>query len=129
MRQLGRHTQALEGNVRRWLEDHSRSTEVSSPFLDLSTPSLGEVTSIPVQTLAKPAVWLRESGLVYLLGIAVSILLGLPVLPKGGGIAWYIPVVAILAIWVQRLPFLKAYGFLSHQRGSISSTTNDESLS
>jgi Zn-dependent protease with chaperone function len=111
MRQLRRETQNLEHTLRHWLEERPAADEIPSALADLSSPAIGEVTSAPVQTLLRPQAWLRESGLVFLLGIALSVLLGLPLRPEEGGIAWYTPIVAVLAIWVQKLPLLMGRRF------------------
>jgi STE24 endopeptidase len=109
MRQMGRETLALEQLLRRWQSGDSQVTEPSNipPGLtELASPAIGEVTAAPLQALRKPPAWLRDSGLIFLLGIALSVLLGLPLRPDEGGIGWYTPAVAFVTFWVLRLPLL-----------------------
>src|SRR5262249_34837083 len=82
MRQMGRETQALEQTLQRWPGGDSSGTkspaERPPALAGLSSPAIGEVTAAPLQALRKPSAWLRDSGVIFLLGFALSVLVGLP---------------------------------------------------
>jgi hypothetical protein len=46
------------------------------------------------------------TGRTFLYGAGLSLLLGLPFGLQRGGLAWYVPAVACLALWIELLPHL-----------------------
>jgi hypothetical protein len=104
MRQLRRATADLEAMLRRWWEQPAAPAEVPPALGGLPTPSIGEVTSVPVLALLNPSGLVFQSGFVFLLGLGVSLLLGLPFAREQGRLAWYVPAVAVLGLWFQLLP-------------------------
>jgi hypothetical protein len=102
MRQLKGATVALEAKLGTWFEQPASATEMPAFVRNLSLPRIGEVTSAPVQF--KYSALVLQTGIVFLLGMGVSLLFGLPYKPEESGWAWYIPAVGALAFWFEMLP-------------------------
>jgi Zn-dependent protease with chaperone function len=104
MRQLGSETGALCHRLQAWREQAPAPADLPAPLAELTTPTLGEVTSLPVQALLTPSGLLTHVVLVFGLAGGLSLLLGLPFDPAEGGIGWSVPVIAVLGFGFEILP-------------------------
>src|SRR5262249_38627705 len=108
MRRLKPGTVALGGALQQWWEQPAAGGEqpVSAPLGELAPPALPEVSSHAVGALLQPFALVYHTGRIFVLGAALSLLLGLPFRLEGGGLAWYVPAVACLTFWLELLPVL-----------------------
>jgi hypothetical protein len=104
MRELRRATVDLEQRLRRWQEQPAVEGDVPPQLAGLSTPAVGAVTSASPAALIRLSRLVFQTWFVFLLGSAVSLLLGLPFHPEDGGLGWYVPAVAVLTVWFDSIP-------------------------
>jgi Zn-dependent protease with chaperone function len=118
MRRLKPATVALGGTLRQWWEQPAGGGEqpVPPPLGELAPPALPQVSSHAVGALLHPFGLVYHTGRIFVLGVGLSLLLGLPFRLEGGGLAWYGPAVACLTFWLELLPVL--WGRTSERDGS-----------
>jgi Zn-dependent protease with chaperone function len=109
MRQLRRATADLGQALRQWWEQPASPAEVPPALGGLSSPRLGEVTSAAVRDVLTPAGMIVQTGFVFLLGLALSLLIGLPFAGEQGPLGWYVPAVAALGLWFNVLPLWREH--------------------
>src|SRR5262249_22562956 len=86
LRQLARATGALEQKLRPWREQPPAPAELPAALAELSPPSLGEVTGVPVQAIFNAGAWVFGAAFLVLLGAGLSVLCGLPFSTEDGGL-------------------------------------------
>lgn len=104
MRQLQHATPDLERTLRRWLEQPTAPGEVPPSLVELSTPAIGEVTSVPVRAVIRLGPLVYRTAVIVAIGAGISLLLGLPFDFERGGLAWYVPVVTVLTVLFESAP-------------------------
>jgi len=121
---MERATLQLKERLQAWLRDPSQSPATPEPLLQLQPPALGEVTGTPVHETQTFRTFLNRLTLVSLVGIGVSLLLGLSFslrahdLPFG----WYVVGVGALTLSLHTLPSWR-YRRLEQRRAKV---TRDE---
>lgn len=97
---------ALHQTVQHWREQPDVAGEIPPSFAELSSPAIPEVASIAMRDAIQPIGMVFQYGFVFLLGLGLSALLGLPFSLADGGYAWYVPLTAMAVGFMDSLPLL-----------------------
>jgi hypothetical protein len=103
MRELRRASLDLEKTLQQWRQQGAAEAELPAPLAELSSPSLGDVTSTPI--IATVGKGLRiVAGRLVVFGGLLGILGGIPVTWADGWLIAYIPAAALVALGFGLLP-------------------------